>query len=106
MAGKGAQVTVLYPKKEGVTFKLDYYLATHMPLVAKTWTKYGLKSYSVVQNGPDAPFSISTVMEWESSEGIGKAFKDPGTAEVMGDIANFSSEQPVLLTGEVVGRSS
>ena len=41
---KGAEVNVLYPAKEGAKFDLDYYLATHMPLVSKHWSGLGLKS--------------------------------------------------------------
>jgi uncharacterized protein (TIGR02118 family) len=95
----------MYPRKDGATFNMDYYLSTHMPLVAKHWKKYGLKSYAVTQLSPDAPYSVSAVMEWEkSSEAFGKALKDDGTKEIMGDVANFSSEAPVLIAGDVVGR--
>lgn len=104
MSSQGAQVTVLYPRKDGAKFDMDYYLATHMPLVAKHWNKYGLKSYAVTQLSGDAPYSVSAVMEWESSEAFGNATKDEGTKEIMGDVANFSSESPVLIAGDVVGR--
>lgn len=101
---KGAQVTVLYPKKDGAKFDLEYYLATHMPLVTKTWSSYGLKGYTVTQLSGEGPYSISCVMEFESSEGFGKAIQDKGTAEVMKDVENFSSEKPVLVAGEIVER--
>lgn len=104
MSIKGATVTVLYPRKDGAKFDLDYYLATHMPLVDKHWKKHGLKSYSVTQLSPDAPYSVQATMEWESSEGFKGALGDAGTKEIMGDVTNFSSESPVLVAGDVVGR--
>lgn len=100
----GATVTVMYPRKEGATFDLEYYKKTHMPLVSNTWGKYGLKSYAVTQTSPDAPYSTYVTMEFESIEGFGNAIKDEGTKAVMEDVANFSSEQPVLLAGPVVSR--
>jgi uncharacterized protein (TIGR02118 family) len=104
MSNHGAQITVMYPRKDGATFIMDYYLATHMPLVEKHWKKYGLKSYSVAQLSPDSPYSVTAVMEWESSEAFSKAQTDDGTKEIMDDVAKFSSEKPVLIAGNVVAR--
>lgn len=100
---KTAQVTVLYPRKDGAKFDMDYYLATHMPLVSKHWTKYGLKSYSVTQLSPDAPYSVQAAMEWENIGAFQKAGQGPEAKEIFADVANFSSETPILCAGEVVG---
>lgn len=104
MSSSGATVVVLYPRTANSTFKLDYYLSTHMPLATKTRTKYGLKSWSVTQLSGDAPYSIHVLMEWDNREAFGKALQDPGTQEVMADVENFSSEKPVLIQGNVVGQ--
>lgn len=104
MSSNEATVSVLYPRTAKSTFELDYYLSNHMPLVAKCWTKYVLKSWSVTQLGEDAPYSIHTLMEWDSTEAFGKALQDAGTQEVMADVDNFSSEKPILVQGNVVGR--
>ena len=100
----GAQVVVVYPRKEGSTFNKDYYLSTHMPLAQKTWKKHGLKSYAVTELNADGPYSISVVMEFESYDGFQAAVQDPNTKEVMDDVDNFSSEKPLLLHGPVIGR--
>ena len=42
-----AHISVLYPR--AATFNMEYYLATHMPLVKKSWAQYGLKKYTVTQ---------------------------------------------------------
>jgi uncharacterized protein (TIGR02118 family) len=102
----GAQVIVMYPRKDGAKFDKQYYLSTHMPLVAKHWKKHGLKSYAVSELNADGPYSYSVVMEFESYEGFKAAGADPNTKEVMDDVANFSSEAPTLVHGGVVGRET
>ncbi|EMD94050.1 hypothetical protein COCC4DRAFT_38380 [Bipolaris maydis ATCC 48331] len=98
-----ATVMVLYPKTATSTFDEKYYLATHMPLAAKHWTKHGLKNFKVSQLNADGPYAYSSVMEWESYEGFQAALKDPGTKEIMEDVPNFSNEKAVLLHGSVIG---
>ncbi|KAF2705393.1 hypothetical protein K504DRAFT_460645 [Pleomassaria siparia CBS 279.74] len=97
-----ATVSVLYPAKEGATFDLDYYKNTHMALAQKVWGGVGLKSWTVQKYGPDAPFSHSVIMAWESTEAFGKAAALPGTAEIMDDVKNFSTEKPTVIVGEDV----
>ena len=104
MSSSGATVVVLYPRTENSTLKLDYYLSTHMPLAVRTWSKYGLKSWSVTQLSEDAPYSIHVLMEWDSRVAFEKALQDPGTQEVMADVENFSSEKPILIQGNAVGQ--
>lgn len=104
MSGQGAQVIVLYPRKDGAKFDLDYYHSTHMPLVKDTWTQHGLKSFSVIQLSPDNQYSMSAILDFESQEHLGKAMGDPNTKKVMDDIPNFSSEQPVIVAGNVTLR--
>ncbi|KAH7399659.1 hypothetical protein BKA66DRAFT_407131 [Pyrenochaeta sp. MPI-SDFR-AT-0127] len=100
----GAQILVAYPRKEGNTFDKDYYVSTHMPLVEKHWKKHGLKSYAVSELNADGPYTYVVVMQFESYEGFAAASGDPGTKEVMDDVANFSNAAPVLIHGPVIGR--
>ncbi|KAF1360653.1 hypothetical protein EJ07DRAFT_115883 [Lizonia empirigonia] len=104
MSGKGAQLIVLYPRKDGAKFDLDYYHATHMPLVKETWGPLGLKSFSIAQLSPDNQYSIAAVVDFESQDSLGKAMADPGTKKVLDDVPNFSSEQPVIVAGNVTLR--
>ena len=53
------KIVVLYPNPEGATFDMDYYLATHMPLVSESWSQYGLKGWEVVQFGPGGKLNCS-----------------------------------------------
>ncbi|KAF2026028.1 hypothetical protein EK21DRAFT_75088 [Setomelanomma holmii] len=102
----GAQVVVVYPRKDGAKFDDKYYLSTHMPLVAKYWKKHGLKSYTVTKLNDDGPYSYSVTMDFESHEGFGAAGADPNTKEVMDDVANFSSESPIIVHGGVIDRKT
>ena len=99
----GATAIVLYPRKEGSTFDKEYYLKTHMPLAMKHWGPHGLKSYAVSELSADGPYSISSVMEFDSQEAVGKARQDPGTKEIMEDVKNFTNEQPILVHGNIIG---
>jgi uncharacterized protein (TIGR02118 family) len=98
-----ATVTILYPRKEGWKFDLDYYLSKHMPLSAKHWKPQGLKSYRVTKFADDHPYTYGCAMNWENIDAFNKASHQESGKEVLGDIPNFSSEQPVLMAGEVVG---
>jgi uncharacterized protein (TIGR02118 family) len=102
----GAQVIVAYPRKDTSTFNKEYYLSTHMPLVAKYWKKHGLKSYAVTELNAESPYSICVVMDFESADGWGAAAEDSNTKEIMDDVPNFSTEGPVLLHGGVIGRET
>ncbi|KAF2261862.1 hypothetical protein CC78DRAFT_535320 [Lojkania enalia] len=102
----GTSTQVLYPRKEGATFDLDYYTKTHMPMVAKHWGKYGLKGWWVTKYNDDSPYVVGATMDWENSGCVAEAMKDAGTPEIMADVKNFSSEMPVLVAGDVVAKSS
>lgn len=104
MSSNGAQVIVLYPRKDGAKFDLDYYHSTHMPLVKKSWSSLGLKSFTITQLSPDNQYSMAAILDFESQESIGKTMADPSTKDVMGDVPNFSSEQPVIVAGNVTLR--
>jgi len=50
-----AAIYVTYPRKEGATFDMDYYINTHMQLVAKHWGPYSMKDWTVTQFEKDDP---------------------------------------------------
>jgi uncharacterized protein (TIGR02118 family) len=102
----GINVLVIYPRAEGSTFDKEYYLSTHMPLVEKHWKQHGLKSFAVSELNDDSPYTYMVVMEFDSSEGWGKATQDPSIKEIMDDVKNFSNQKPVISYGKVIGRQS
>ncbi|WPG98084.1 Hypothetical protein R9X50_00087000 [Acrodontium crateriforme] len=98
-----ATVTVLYPA--GAKFNMDYYLSTHMPLVKEKWGPDGLTSYKVLKFNDNAPYSVQATLEFESLEAFQKAAGGPHTAEILGDVPNFSDKEPVLMPASIVGSS-
>lgn len=110
MSSAAGTVTVLYPAKEGYKFDMDYYLKTHMPLVTKLWGPFGLKQYYISDlRNSEQPYTVQATLVWERADGALAGFKaavDGHGKEVMGDVTNFSSESPIILTGGIVARSS
>ncbi|KAF4551112.1 Hypothetical protein D9617_14g075680 [Elsinoe fawcettii] len=100
--------TVLYPSSPQ-DFNIDYYLSTHMPLVAKIFGPFGLTKWEVLQFAPTAQgppqFVVQTLLHWESEEGMRKANASEGAKKLVDDIKNFSGVMPVGLEGRRVGSS-
>ncbi|RMZ66773.1 ethyl tert-butyl ether degradation [Pyrenophora seminiperda CCB06] len=99
-----AQIMVLYPRKEDYTFDKEYYLNKHMGVAKRIWGPHGLKSYSVLDANADGPYAIVTVLDFEDAAGLGTAMTDPGLAELMGDVKNFTNIEPVVVHGAIAGR--
>ena len=92
--------SVLYPKTEGATFDRDYYVSTHVPLAVKTW---GLEaSQAEIDLGVDGPYEAAVHFTFDSMEAMGAAMSVPGTADVMADVANYTTITPVTQTSEIV----
>lgn len=99
---------VLYPNEPDTTFDTDYYLQTHMPLVAKLWGPAGLKSWSVTKYerdlaGTSPKYLIAATLVWESEESATAAIAGESASSVFGDIPNFTNKQPVTLAGSTIG---
>ena len=92
------RLSVLYPTTEGATFDHDYYRDEHVPLAVKTW---GLDRADI-DKGIDGPYVAAVHFMFESLDAMGTAMGVPGTADVMADIANYTTIAPVLQTSEIV----
>jgi uncharacterized protein (TIGR02118 family) len=84
---------------------MDYYLSTHMPLVYKNWSQFGLKSWSVVEFPSDSEYCVMALLNWESEDSSKKALTSDTVSAVMDDVKNFSDQGPTFLSGKVVGSS-
>ncbi len=91
--------SVLYPTTEGATFDHDYYRTKHVPLAVKTWGLSGAE----IDQGVDGPYEAAVHFKFDSREAMGEAMGAPGTADVMADMANYTTIVPVLQTSEIVG---
>ena len=94
------RVNVFYPGKEGARFDWAYYLDKHMPMVNR---KFGsaAKGTSVEQGlaggtpGSPPSFVAMAHFTFDSVEVFQAAFA-PHAAEIMADIPNYTSIEPVI----------
>ncbi len=94
------RLSVLYPATEGATFDHDYYRDKHVPLAVKAW---GLDpSAAQIDKGVNGPYVAAVHFTFESMDAVGAAMGAPGTADVMADVANYTTIVPVMQTSEIV----
>src|ERR1700748_2389454 len=99
------KVSVMYPAGTNTQFNMDYYCASHMPMVQK---KLGgaLKGMAVEQGmaggTPGAPPTYSAMghLLFDSVADFQAAF-GPHATEIMADIPNYTNIQPVIQISEI-----
>jgi uncharacterized protein (TIGR02118 family) len=92
------RLSVFYPKTDGASFDHDYYRSKHVPLAVKSWGLSGAE----IDKGIDGPYEAAVHFTFESMEALGAAMGSAGTGEIMADVANYTTIQPVLQTSEIV----
>ncbi len=100
-------ITVLYENVEDATFDLDYYMATHMPLVDEKFRSFGMKGWRVLKavgtpHGGKPLYSIIANLEFDTADQFRAAVAAEGGV-VFGDVPNFSNKDPVVVIGDLVG---
>jgi uncharacterized protein (TIGR02118 family) len=93
------RVSVFYPVTEGATFDHDYYRDTHVPLAARKWSPVSVE----IDKGVDGPHVAAVHMTFDSLDALQAAMALDGTADVLADVANYTTIAPVLQTSEIVG---
>jgi uncharacterized protein (TIGR02118 family) len=92
------RVSVFYPATEGATFDHDYYRDTHVPLCVRTWNP----ERAEIDKGVDGPNVAAVHLTFESLDALQQAMASEGTAEILADVANYTTITPVLQTSEMV----
>ena len=92
------RLSVFYPETEGATFDHDYYANKHVPLACKAW---GIDS-AEIDKGINGPYVAAVHFTFESVDAMNAAMGSPGTAEVMADLANYTTIMPTMQTSEIV----
>jgi uncharacterized protein (TIGR02118 family) len=92
------RVSVTYPSGEGSTFDHDYYKATHVPLVNSVWKPLS----SEIDRGLQGPSVGAVHFTFPDMAAFEAAMADPGTANVMADVANYTNIAPVIQISEIV----
>ena len=92
------RLSVFYPSTEGATFDHEYYRTKHVPLAVQTWSLEGAE----IDKGVDGPYVAAVHFKFESLDAVRAAMSGPGTADLLADIANYTSIAPVMQTSEIV----
>ena len=92
------RVSVFYPSAEGATFDHDYYREKHVPLCVRTWNP----TRAEIDKGIDGPNVAAVHLTFESLDALGQAMASEGTADILADVANYTTIAPVLQTSEIV----
>ena len=93
------RVSVFYPATEGASFDHDYYREKHVPLAARTWSPVSVE----IDKGVDGPHVAAVHLTFDSLDALQEAMAAEGTADVLADVANYTTIAPVLQTSEIVG---
>lgn len=99
------KVSVLYPNGPEVSFDVDYYCETHVPMVAGLMGD-ALKGGQIdaglagAEEGAAAPFAAMGHLLFDSVEEFQKNF-GPNAEKIMGDLPNFTNSEPVIQISEV-----
>jgi uncharacterized protein (TIGR02118 family) len=101
------KISILYPHTPGMTFDMDYYLRTHMPLsLARLRPHPGFIALSV-DRGIAAPqanrppdYVAMCHYTFTSADDFVAAFM-PHAAELQGDMPNYTNIAPIVQFSEV-----
>lgn len=101
-----AVISICY--KHGVRMDEQYYLSTHVPIVARVWGAQGLeraeiRKLTAAADGSPPPYQMIASVYFPSIETFQAALQHPSNTEVMDDIKNYYDGMPDIFFGEVVG---
>jgi uncharacterized protein (TIGR02118 family) len=100
-------LTVLYPNKDGAKFDMDYYLTSHIPMLKRVLgsaltgctVEHGLGGRD---RGTKAEFAVLCHLHFDSVESYQQAFASPLAGQIRNDVANYSSEAPIVQLSDVI----
>ena len=103
--GMMIRIAAAYPRQAGKKFNMDYYLHTHLPLVAKKFGPYGLTKVEVDKGiekpgGGESPFFAIGYLYFKTLDGFHQAFAQAGT-EVISTIPLYTDVEPMIQIGEI-----
>lgn len=100
------KVSVMYPRRDGARFDMDYYVGSHLPLVRRLLGP-GLKRTEVdcglAGGGPGVPptYLAMAHLYFDSVDAFQAAF-GPHAEEILGDIPSYTDIDPVLQVSSIV----
>jgi uncharacterized protein (TIGR02118 family) len=94
------KVSVMYPSNATSNFNMDYYLSSHIPMVAKLLGA-SVKGATVEKGLEGQAYMAVGTLYFESVDAFQNAF-GPHTETIMADAANYTNVEPVLQISEVL----
>ncbi|MGO9437346.1 MAG: EthD family reductase [Terracidiphilus sp.] len=99
------RVSILYPKKPGSRFDVDYYLYVHMPLAAKLLAPGIVAASAEIGTSgamPEQPPAFWAIAGFtcESVQAFTNAFL-PHASELQGDIPKYTDIEPIIQTSQL-----
>ncbi|KPM52762.1 hypothetical protein CcI49_25550 [Frankia sp. CcI49] len=93
-----ARLSVFYPAGADETFDHDYYRDVHIPLCEKLWKPADVR----VDRGASGPHVAAVHITFSSREALDTALASEATAQITGDVKNYTTIVPVLQISDVV----
>jgi uncharacterized protein (TIGR02118 family) len=100
--------SLMYPTGPDIRFDEDYYFGAHIPLVQRLLGERGPTAARFLRgkaaaDGGTPPYQMVALLDFASMDDVRNAFAGPASAEVLGDIANFTNAQPVVQISDEAG---
>ena len=95
------KVSVLYANKPGAKFDMDYYRATHIPMVMDVMKPVKVTLIEGVPMGEAAAaFVMIAHIQFASPEAMQAALANPRMAELRADLTKFTDIKPTVMLGK------
>ena len=86
---------VIYPGDPTTRFDREYYINSHLPLVMKSWSRYGLESVAAFfPEGSGEGTIAMCACCFRDEQAIRDALASPEVPGVMADLPHFTDAQP------------
>ncbi len=94
-------LTITYPQSPDATFDFDYYRSKHLPEIGRVFGPFGLGYASVLRgeqslDGQAPAYIVTAILSFATEEGARSAAASDGAKELLSDVANFTSVEPVM----------
>ena len=94
-------LNVLYPRHDGAKFDMDYYRATHIPMVMDIMKASKVTLIEGVPMGEAAAaFVMIAHIQFASPEALQAALANPRMAELRADLTKFTDIKPTVMLGK------